>query len=307
MFILKINYGFIMIVSDASLKKNEGHISSLFFIPYHWLGRKIINFKGKKKSLKKEVEEKEVIFSAPGSQKENFGFVDPKKVSKIFDKVTRSNKKELVRFDKESLQIGDRGQYYVDKGTCTAMSFVFAKKYLMACRSFNAKFREDYIGIIERISPEFEQSNELFRSLQIVFNTIKLAENTNPLSDEFKLQKIAAMGSYFDFSINEGVGFSLAVPLPHVIDLLEEIIKNLEDGVYLVRQIAPEQNEKGELHGHTTLFIKERDIQLFYDPNQGIVELESGKEVTKLYLKLCHINQQYDVKDVSIYRLDLGE
>lgn len=223
-----------------------------------------------------------------GSQNDCSGNVETDKAKAICAHLNSSPEKG-VAFQEH------RVTAFIMGGTCSAMSFEFADRYLKAKEAGLSPEEA-----IDRISPDFEQSNLEFRTRQSAFNTI--CKSMKKEAGDFKKAKIAAM---LRFHQRKVVKASDCFDLDKGDSLkkIEKILKQFQQGVFVVRCILENRSEKGEAFGHSTILIRDGGQNYFYDPAKGISELETGYEASVLHELLSAHNRQWGIYSGRIYQI----
>ncbi len=165
-------------------------------------------------------------------------------------------------------------------GSCSAMAFEFADDYLRRRPFASAE------EIIHAIGPKYRQSSLAFRTVQAAFNTL----HRDPItpSHDFMRDKIGAMLRFYDRTISDSSDLFFTercTPKEDANSLkkIELFLSQFEEGVFVVRCLFPDDSDKGEAYGHSTVFIKTADGQYFYDPDAGIFRLTEGSEANGLH------------------------
>lgn len=78
---------------------------------------------------------------------------------------------------------------------------------------------------------------------------------------------------------------------------------SLPEGIYLLRIIKPAQNEKLEQYGHSTIYIKENDYKVFYDPNYGAYNLTDEDIASKFFTIFQTQWLMYEINKIRFHRL----
>ncbi len=86
-------------------------------------------------------------------------------------------------------------------------------------------------------------------------------------------------------------------------DRIESFLNQYDEGVFIVRCILPENNDKGEAYGHSTLFIKTENHHYFYDPDEGIFKLSKGCESEALHQLVKRMMLKSAVPFGRIYKI----
>ncbi len=230
-----------------------------------------------------------------GTQTGCNGKVTIDKVKQIFQKLLE-RKETGVTFNKNNIADSIEG------GTCSAMSLEFIDSYFKAKGIAKLSQASDpalYAGCIRSIGKQYRVSSEEMRNRQAAFNTIEEDKQTNSL--DFKRAKIQSLANFHQFKIDFA---------SDEIDLLtpaadQEIKKmdNLPLGVYLLRILQPADNEKKEEKGHSLVYIKEKSVGFFYDPNLGTQQLVEGNHTSTLNEEMKFSLQQFQINLARFYRL----
>lgn len=222
-----------------------------------------------------------------GSQSACIGNVDVDKAQDICAMLNRDSEDD-VKFRAYKVSMSIHG------GTCSAMAFEFADRYLKA-REAGLSAEQT----IDRLSPDFKTSNLEFRTRQSAFNTIYKSKQT---AGDFKKAKIASM---LRFHQRKVVQASDCFDLDTLYSLknIEEILQEFQRGVFVIRCISEDNSEKGESHGHSMVLIREDGKNYFYNPGTGVSELDPNYPAGALYKELRKINRQFDIPLGRIYQI----
>ena len=222
-----------------------------------------------------------------GSQNDCSGAVEVDKAKKICERLN---------------QVKPNGIYFSDAkvdttisgGTCSAMSFDFANRYM--------ELRKNHTPdeIINLIGSDYERSSQAFRTTQAAFNTIGKAAGET--SEDFKQAKIDAMLHLHNRKVilaSEPFDLKEQAALTKI----RKILREFTEGVFIVRVLLPKDNEKEENFGHSTVLIRDGDRQLFYDPFQGVLNIEKGFESTTLCSLLMNFLAFWEIHAGRIYQI----
>ncbi|MCB1118744.1 MAG: hypothetical protein KDK65_02150 [Chlamydiia bacterium] len=124
-------------------------------------------------------------------------------------------------------------------GTCSAMAFTFLHEALKGTP-------------LSQIP--VDTSNETHRTLQAAYNAIE--RDPKSKTADFHRAKIDAMLKQFHITTTGAYDHPDLASLP--------------EGTYVVRQLTPAANSKGEERGHSMILIKKATEFVLYDPNNGI-------------------------------------
>ena len=237
------------------------------------------------------IKEKVPLFH--GSQRLQDGPFAETTANKVLEKVLEHQNRPLsICFTKSKLN------NYLTGGTCSAMSMDFLKKYLNIKKELSYKDRPwSILNRVRKLEKDFKTSSRAFRAVQAALNTIAIV---NPYTDHAK-DKAQALLNYIDCSI---------APAFDEIDLnispkrcVEEAISFLPLGIYFARALRPAENKKLELYGHSTVFIKEKNFCVFYDPMQGAMAFPHKKSGTIMRKEFNQMNDNWAVTKLRFYRI----
>lgn len=230
----------------------------------------------------------------PGSQDQCNGPVDFSLAQDYCEALDDLKEFTRISFSKERLV------EFLTGGTCSAMSFQFADDYL------RRKLHEPIEKIIEDLGFKYHISSAVFRTHQAVFNT--LHRDTAHPSTDFLYDKVASMLRFYDRSISDSSDlFLIESGLPEEGAVAKEkitsFLSQFSEGVFVIRCIHPENNDKGEAYGHTTLLIQTKQKSYFYDPDEGIFELGKGTEINALYRLVKRMMLKIAIPFGRIYKI----
>ncbi len=232
-----------------------------------------------------------------GNQAQNAGEIRVQLAQKYCEKLNEYSEETHVVFSPSRLQNPISG------GTCSAMAFDFADKYLDKRPTMTPD------EIFDEIAPRFENSSLLFRTRQAVFNTLRKDDRYPPA--DFMRDKVGSMLRAYGRSITDSSEMfymkdtltlnSSSKEIKQAMKKIEQFLNEHSEGVFVIRCVVLEDNDKGELFGHSTTLIREKDKSYFYDPNEGIYELP--KETEALVDILKPMMQKWCVPFGRIYRI----
>ena len=189
----------------------------------------------------------------------------------------------------------------VSGGTCSAMSLNFMHEFF---KWFETKgnpalsVKNVHDAITEMNDVAIERANQDFRTLQAAYNTIEKDSAVNLSEEDFMHAKVESLAHHFDLTL--GKGSIVKVRERGAKTQLKNVFNSLVDGTYVVRQILPKDNEKGEEHGHTCILIKTGETFFFYDPNPGVKSV-THDDGAQLFEILKGIDTQWQDPLVQIY------
>lgn len=234
--------------------------------------------------------------------------------------------RETLAKRQQSGEIMFTGPQQKPGGTCMAMALDYTDRFISTSQKFPARRAIEIVSQDSR----YQSSSEEFVNQQIAFNTLIRNEGL-PAPKDFRREKVQALANFHLLQIKEASEVLDLSPFEEVMKkihqnqdpvrfrelrercyrqlydvFLEKIYKNLKNGVYLVRSLHLADTNKGEVTGHSTVFIKSDEGEFFYDPNEGTREIDRGK--SHLFDNLLHsfIDCFNDAKlsDVRFYRME---
>lgn len=216
-----------------------------------------------------------------------FGSINQQTAAKICDILNGLNPPD-IQFDKRWIASQLEG------GACTAVTLEFLVRYFILKTYYLGvdNSDEEIVNDIRCMPKRF--SEEDIRSLQGALNTISVCRSTEDCS---KL-KAQALLSYFNFRIVEASKERDLFDDRPLVEVIQEI-RSLVDGIYFVRNILPINNNKMESMGHSTAFIKQGRVHLYYDPNQGVVKI--NPEQSSFFILKC-LYADYKLFKLSRFR-----
>jgi hypothetical protein len=198
---------------------------------------------------------------------------------------------EHVYFTKE--EIYNFNQY----GTCSAMALDFLSRYLLWCSDIrDVNLRRE---IIKSLKVYNGYDNITFKSRQAAYNSIsvdKLMHQKNV--EEIRKKKIQSLANYHNMDLEAVIPSYNISENNFGPNWLCEQINLLQDGAYVIRAIKPTDNKRMELYGHTLVFVKNKDLSLFYDNHSGATEVgtDFGSYVSNEIIN-------WGIPEVRIYRV----
>ena len=185
-------------------------------------------------------------------------------------------------------------------GSCTAMSMGLAASYLKkrVYLPLGAQI-EEFRNCMRFIRADYEQPSREMRSRQAAFNTIEVTRGLEEI--DYSLNKIKSLANYhhleIDYASEEFFINKTAF------NEFQMIMNALPEGVYILRLIAPIDNEKLEKHGHTLVYVKEPNIGFFYDPNWGVKDLYKKEHAEIIWEALKQNYRSFQVTHSRFYRV----
>ncbi len=242
------------------------------------------------RSHAKKASQQRTISFFNGSQEECEGWISREQAEKI--RFFLQNRAEPgIRFNKNKIPVRLEG------GTCSVMALQFADIFF---KLFQDRCWDKVTERIEKIKKYFLKSSMNRRNIQAAFNTIEVI---HPLEKhDYLRNKVASMANLYRFKIN--------LCSPEIeIDKIEKtpsyqrIIENLKKGVYFVRLVKIMENDKLEEKGHSFIYVKTKELSLFYDPNGGPVQFPATQTFKVLAERLKIVRDRFQVPTARFYRL----
>lgn len=237
---------------------------------------------------------KKILFQ--GTQEWCDGSVSIAKVEAIRERLEKTSAQGIA-FNKNKVLDA------VDGGTCTAMSLEFVDRFLKVKKGYLASSNYGpgiLTAFMEKIGKQFATSSERMRTRQAAYNTIEVTQSDPKI--DVSQSKIQSLAKYHGLEVKYS---SKEMDVPGMSEMeLESEMQNLPEGAYLVRMIRPADKEKLEESGHSLIYIKEKDVSLFYDPNKGLKNLEELKHSSVL-LESFKLNfEKFHLTKVRFYQLE---
>jgi hypothetical protein len=171
------------------------------------------------------------------------------------------------------LLVGEKGEWVVKKGLCSAVSLTFASKLLEQLNNDLISHSPEEFIVAAATATTFVKNgeNQDLAILQGVMNTISRRKNTiDPLSPAFLHEKASALAAFVDLKATPA-GMPMIKPALVPTGQLDIYLNNLKTGVYFFRSVVEEKNSKGEEMGHSQIYVKTPEVSLYFDPNIGTV------------------------------------
>lgn len=212
----------------------------------------------------------------------------------------------------------------LEGGACSAVSLRVAKEalgILPKCHNFNAlvekvtKIVADLNTLSIKKNTKCSEERQKIRSLQMAFNTITVT--AKPESKDVSREKIEAITSYFDLKISECSQDINVHPTEACSEEFTQTLAKFTPGVYLCRSMTPptserakekqeEANRKQELHGHSTVYIKDSEgHDLYFDVNSGLFDLSKNPDSRQLVFQMhCGAQARFGLDSCRFYKLE---
>lgn len=195
-------------------------------------------------------------------------------------------------------------QPFINGGACSAMSLKFLETYFEAKRSSENEFNEmepqKCVDFLIKHKHEFASCSQELRHRQAAYNTIEV--NTNGKELDYSRSKIEALAHDRSLKIDHASSEQDLCTMKDSSELLREL-EQLPDGAFLIRMIKPAQNEKLEEYGHSLVYVKEKGMSLFYDPNYGLKDLSCADQSKALFDGLKSCFHSFGVSKTRFYRM----
>lgn len=183
----------------------------------------------------------------------------------------------------------------LEGGVCTVMALIFATKYF---EIQNQKLKSlHFFHKLVALKEICKTATPFMRTRQAAFNTI-----TVHFSEKADLTKakIAALVRYHGLIVGHS-SEETDIQSPDAKAKLETSIALLPYGIYLLRHLKPANNDKKEEYGHSMIYIKTAQDQLFYDPNIG---LYSNVNNSHIYGSLTYYFRNKQTSLFRFYQLE---
>lgn len=244
--------------------------------------------------------QKERVFK--GTQEDCDGEVCKKKVEQI-RQILQNQNNEVISFNKNKVCSSIEG------GTCTAMSLEFTDSYFKIKKDLENSSNNDpelLIKSLANLGPKFVKSSEIMRIQQAAFNTIEVNEDENETN--YSKQKVMSLVNYREFDIKYSSEELDVVDIQSK-DQIDSEIDSLPEGIYFVRLLKPSDNVKLEEHGHSMIYIKEKEgFNIFYDPNFGCKNFDNLDRTKEALFENFQFNfQKFGTSKLAFYQLEQRE
>lgn len=187
-------------------------------------------------------------------------------------------------------------------GTCTAMSLKFLKAYFKAKMKSNHRpevLQEELV----KSKGKFAKSSEKMRIRQAAYNTIEVKLENSFRKIDYSKNKVQALANDRSLKIDAS---SAEIDMKKSFNEsgFASEVEKLPTGAFLVRILKPANNEKLEEHGHSLVYVKEKELSLFYDPNCGVRVLSPYKHAIVLFDLFKVYYESFEVSKARFYRLE---
>lgn len=226
------------------------------------------------------------------------GATNKTKAMEVFNKI-KGQAPQGIKFNKNKIT------GHISGGNCSALAFGFIQVYLNAKSQISASSDGDEMpeDQVEQLLRPFERGcNDdiiTYRSIQLAFNSIEVDRRHLPA--DVSAAKVQSLANYYDFNarpatnecdlVNDGV------------DKMEEETAKLTPGIYLLRVLAPKDNERQEDYGHTMVYIKTNKRVLFYDPTHTAEYVTSKLPTDHLYPTLLSQYNKWQTRKWRFYSI----
>lgn len=196
---------------------------------------------------------------------------------------------------------------YLEGGTCSALSLEFLVTYFKIKKLSNEQKKDSItksellLDSMKNVAHKFFSSSIEMRNIQAAFNTIEVQLQKEEV--DYKRNKIQSLANYHSLVIDYT---SKEVDVDNITDEREvsDEVKSLPLGAYILRIIKPLNNEKLEEHGHTMVYIKDKEVSLFYDPNKGLKKLTPFSDhANTIFQNFQECLKKYEVSKARFYRI----
>ncbi|MBS3904583.1 MAG: hypothetical protein KGZ39_04595, partial [Simkania sp.] len=184
---------------------------------------------------------------------------------------------------------------FMSGGSCSAMAMQFLLHYCTLSGTGAFRSPKQLLTYILKHLNSYEE----LQAVQAALNTLEKTED----SDDFNRAKIEAMVSPYGYQVTQSsevislLDTQSFEAFQHAIDALPK------DGVFFLRSILPSNNLKEEIHGHSTILIRDNGYSFFYDPNNGVKGMKSEKGIKVLYNDVLHSHLRFNAPILRIHQL----
>jgi hypothetical protein len=191
----------------------------------------------------------------------------------------------------------------IEGGTCTAMSLEFLDSYFktkkISIKQLDAQ-SDRLVDHLIKLGHNFASSSQEMRDRQAAYNTIEVQLSGDDI--DYSKNKVQSLANYHSLIIDYS---SPEIDVDKLDDesAISKEIDALPEGVFLVRILKPTNNEKLEEHGHSLVYIKERGLGLFYDPNYGVRNLSITEHSKVLFKIFKNCFQLFEIHKARFYKL----
>ena len=120
--------------------------------------------------------------------------------------------------------------------------------------------------------------------------------------EDLAQQKMQAILNNGDFSITHASGkFDIS---QNSKASLKATLDSLPQGVHLIRDIKPLNNEKLEDYGHSMILMKHRLGYFFYDPNLGVEYIKNEGISNRIFENLAMNYARFKVSETRFYQME---
>lgn len=210
-------------------------------------------------------------------------------------------------------------QHIVDNltgGSCSAIALKIAKVALDYLQGPGNQQQDGLLTsmaeIVKAIHTEGLKNNKTcsnkrkeLRSIQAAFNTICVDPTAAKMVDICQ-DKIKALATFYDIGVSHSTEELQLIETKSCLDKFESTRKNLEPGVYFLRVIQKEGNQKLEKHGHSTVYVKSDQAKEFYfDTQLGLYDLSKGDTNIgrMIFLSMCSAKRRFNVDSYKFHKL----
>jgi hypothetical protein len=196
----------------------------------------------------------------------------------------------------------DKVVNHLEGGTCTAMCLEFIDSYFKIKKN-HVQSPESLINRIAEVRAQFASSSEKMRIQQAAYNTIEVVKADGQI--DYSKNKLQALANDYNLTLDYS-SKEIDVEEIGAETELESEIDILPKGLYFVRILKPANNEKLEEKGHSLVYIKEPDINLFYDPSFGLKNLAALKHSAELFQRFKYNFEIFQVSKARFYQVVSG-
>lgn len=182
-------------------------------------------------------------------------------IKSIHNKII-ANCPETIEFNELDI---DRNK--IVNGLCSAMTLT-ALRYLLTGSKDKQSQR------LKQIAKEFKKGvPQIVAETQAVFNAIQLRPEAK---GDLKRDKMQSLANVFDLELTKAYPIIYGIRNPYEKEELIEQLKTMPEGAYCIRLLWTTDNYKGEIVGHSLIYLKKQNEDYLFDPGMALILLNSN-------------------------------
>ena len=239
----------------------------------------------------------------------SFGPVDVKKAASIVDFLNGYARRKAPGVTFNAKKIHGK----LEGGACSAIALRVGREAVALIQAIDEgrlndrQVKEKLRQYVTAIHAEGANKNlvgrlfrENIRSIQAAFNTINVSSSLTP--EVAAKAKVRAIAAYWGLDITTSTQALKITGTSAFEAQLAREMDGLGPGVYLVRIVQPAQNEKREVQGHSTIYIKHSKFAFYFDVNIGLYDI-SSPEAWLVYHALRGVCNRFQVDTCTFHKL----